>query len=151
MIGRDGRVDVPQIPNCTEPVILIDDCCTMGPRVTVLAINKIHIERDVIFGPSVLLMDHDHAFEDVNVPIGRQGTTNGGTIRIEQGCWIGYGAAIVCSRGELVIGRNSVVGANSVVTRSVPPCSVVTGNPARVVKQFDPSKGRWVVGYTGKS
>ena len=152
LVGRNGRVDVPQVPNYSEPVILIDDCCTIGPRVTVLAINKIHIERDVIFGPSVLVMDHDHAFEDVTVPIGRQGTTKGGTIRIEEGCWIGFGAAIVCSRGELVIGRNSVVGANSVVTRSVPPCSVVSGNPARVVKRYDPLRGQWVVGssvYTG--
>ena len=63
LVGRNGRIDVPQVPNCTEPVILIDDCCTIGPRVTVLAMNKIHIERDVIFGPSVLLMDHDHEFE----------------------------------------------------------------------------------------
>lgn len=147
LVGRNGRVDVPQDPTRNEPVIVIDDRCTIGPRATVLAINKIHIERDVIFGPSVLLMDHDHEFKDVTVPIGRQGTTKGGTIRIEEGCWIGFGAAIVCSRGELVIGRNSVVGANSVVTRSVPPCSVVTGNPARVVKRFDPLKGEWVAGY----
>jgi acetyltransferase-like isoleucine patch superfamily enzyme len=91
-------------------------------------------------------MDHNHAFEDVTVPIALQGTTKGGTIRIEAGCWIGFGAAIVCNEGELVIGRNSVVGVNSVVTRSIPPYSVVSGNPARVVKQFDPMKGKWVLG-----
>jgi acetyltransferase-like isoleucine patch superfamily enzyme len=67
-------------------------------------------------------------------------------IRIEEGCWIGYGAAIVCGKGELVIGSNSVIGANAVVSRSIPPNSVVTGNPARVVKQFDPVKGEWVLG-----
>jgi acetyltransferase-like isoleucine patch superfamily enzyme len=111
-----------------------------------LAINRIHIERNVIFGQSVLVMDHNHAFEDISVPIARQGTTKGGSVRIEEGCWIGFGAAIVCNEGELVIGRNSVVGVNSVVTRSIPPYSVVTGNPARVVKQFDPSRGKWVLG-----
>lgn len=151
LVGPDGRVDVPKIPDRGDPVIVIDDCCTIGPRVTILAINKIHVERDVIFGPSVLLMDHDHEFEDFTVPIGRQGTTQGGTIRIEQGCWIGFGAAIVSSRGELVIGRNSVVGANAVVTRSVPACSVVIGNPARIVKRFDPSKGEWVFGHVGNA
>jgi acetyltransferase-like isoleucine patch superfamily enzyme len=74
------------------------------------------------------------------------GINDGGKIRIESGCWIGFRAAIVCGKGELVIGKNSVVGANSVVTRSVPPYSVVTGNPARVVKQYDVAKGKWVLG-----
>jgi acetyltransferase-like isoleucine patch superfamily enzyme len=91
-------------------------------------------------------MDHNHAFEDVTVPILRQPMTQGGRIRIEEGCWVGFGVAIVCSRGELVIGRNSVVGANSVISHSVPECSVVVGNPARIVKQYDPLKKTWVVG-----
>jgi hypothetical protein len=38
------------------------------------------------------------------------------------------------------------VGANSVVTRSIPPYSVVSGDPARIVKQYDFSKGKWVLG-----
>ncbi len=66
-----------------------------------------------------------------------------GTIRIEEECWIGFGATIVCTQGELVIGRHSVVGANSVVSRSIPPYSVVSGDPARIVKQYDFSKGKW--------
>ena len=146
LIERNCRVDVPIVPLSPEPAILIDDGCRIGQGATILAINRIHIERNVIFGQSVLVMDHNHAFEDVSIPIALQGTTNGGTIRIEEGCWIGFGAAIICNEGELVIGRNSVVGVNSVVTRSIPPHSVVAGNPARVVKQFDDSKSKWVLG-----
>jgi len=101
------------------------------------AMNSVRIERDVVLSPSILLMDHNHAFEDINVPICDQGITEGGTIRIEEGCWIGFGTTIVSSRGDLVIGKNSVVGANCVLTRSVPPFSLVTGNPGKVVKQFD--------------
>jgi acetyltransferase-like isoleucine patch superfamily enzyme len=52
----------------------------------------------------------------------------------------GQRAAIVCTRGDLVLGRNCVVAANAVVTRSFPPYSVIFGNPARVNKQFDPVK-----------
>ena len=94
----------------------------------------------------VLLTDHNHAFEDVTVPIGLQGITEGGTIRIEEGCWVGFGVAVVCSQGELVIGKHSVIGANSLINRSVPPYSIVSGNPARIVKQFDPEKGTWELG-----
>jgi acetyltransferase-like isoleucine patch superfamily enzyme len=75
--------------------------------------------------------------------------TPGGTIRIEEGCWIGYGAAVVCSRDEVVIGRGSVIGANSVITRSVPAYSVVVGNPGRIVKQYDPISKNWEIGARG--
>ena len=82
----------------------------------------------------------------MTVPVRDQGTTQGGTILIEDGWSIGYGAVVVCEHGGLVIGRNSVVGANTVVTRSIPPYSVVSGNPARILKQYDPTKKKWVLG-----
>jgi len=151
-LGKEVKLDrhvwltIPFIPKSADPVIVIDDGCQIGRRCMISAQNRIHIERNTVFGPQALVMDHNHEFEDVSVPIGLQGTTDGGTIRIEEGCWIGFGAAIVCSKGELVIGRNSVVGANAVVTRSVPPYSVVSGNPARVVKSFEAEKGVWVLG-----
>lgn len=50
------------------------------------------------------------------------------------------GAAIVCNQGEVVLGRNSVVAANSLVARSFPPHSVILANPARLARQFDPAK-----------
>jgi acetyltransferase-like isoleucine patch superfamily enzyme len=153
-LDRDVWLNIPFIPAGDEPVILLEDGCRIGRRCMISAQNRIQIGKNTIFAPSALVMDHNHAFEDVNVPIIDQGTTKGGTIRIEEGCWIGFGAAIVCSQGELVVGKNSVIGANAVVTRSIPPYSVVTGNPGRVVKQFDPAKGQWVIGssgYTGKS
>jgi len=71
--------------------------------------------------------------------------TEGGRIRIGQGCWIGHGAAIVCSRGDLVLGRNCVVGANAVVVKSFPAYSVISGNPAKILKQFSPAEGTWVL------
>lgn len=144
LMGRNVRVDVVVVPSHREPVILIEDGCHVGDGNFILALNKIQIERNNLFGPCVFVTDHNHEFEDVTLPIIQQGTTAGGTVRIEEGCWFGFGAAVICSRGELVIGRNSVVGAYAVVTRSVPPYSVVTGNPARVVKRFDPESGRWV-------
>ncbi len=145
-IDRDVWLNIPVLPDGPEPVILLDEACKIGRRTMISAKNRIQIERNAIFGPSVLVMDHNHAFEDIDTPIIDQGITEGGTIRIGEGCWIGSGAAIVCGKGELVIGKHSVIGANSLVTRSVPPYSVVTGNPAKIVKQYDPSKGEWVLG-----
>jgi acetyltransferase-like isoleucine patch superfamily enzyme len=131
--------------------IVIDDNCTLGARSMISAKNSVHIERNVIFATSVLIQDHNHAYEDITLPIRDQGVTPGGRIRIEEGCWIGQGAAIVCNEGELVVGRNSVIGANSLVTKSVPPYSVIVGNPGRVARRFDVARGVWVGGDAGRA
>ena len=128
------------------PTIVIDDHCVINAQAVISAKNNIHLERDVMVSACALIMDHNHAYEDIGKPIQAQGSTPGGTIRLEQGCWVGHGAAIVCGKGELVIGRNSVVAANALVTRSFPPYSVIVGNPARLARKFDTVKGTWVGG-----
>lgn len=150
LIAKDAWINVSTpLEEAGEPVISIEDNCCIGRRCQISALNQIHLEPEVILSPSVLIMDHSHAYEDVTLPVAAQGVTEGGKITIGQGCWIGHHAAIICDKGELRLGRNCVVAANSVVTRSFPPYSVISGNPARVVKQFDPAKKVWVLGSSG--
>jgi acetyltransferase-like isoleucine patch superfamily enzyme len=128
IVGKDSLIHI--VDDETDfPKLVIGDRCTIGARSVLSAKNSIVIEPDVITGMSILIQDHQHARELADVPIRDQGVTPGGRIRIEQGCWIGHGAVILCNEGELVIGRHSVVGANSVVARSLPPHSVIVGNP----------------------
>jgi len=129
-----------------EPIIVVDDHSQIGYRCLVSAKNYIHIERDVIMAQSVAIIDHGYPHMDGPPPPRDQAITDGGRIRIGQGSWIGQGAAIVCTGGELVLGRNCVVAAKAVVTRSFPPHSVIVGNPARVIKPFDPARNTWVLG-----
>lgn len=136
-------------PSCagsTEPVLTIGDHCFIARRSHIHARNGIHLAGHVILADSVLIIDSQHSFADPQLPVRLQGATEGGRILIEEGCWIGHGAAIICDKGELVLGRNCVVGANAVVTKSAPPYSVLSGNPARIVKQYDPDKQDWVLG-----
>lgn len=129
-----------------EPTIVIDDNCIVAFGSILSAKNQIHLESGVNVAQQVLIMDHNHAYEDIEIPIVQQGITKGGRIRIGEGSWIGHGAAIVCSRGELTIGRHCVVAANSVVTRSIPDYSVVFGIPATIIRQYDPEMRTWRMG-----
>lgn len=141
IMGKDVWLNI--IPLATGEVnIVIDDNCCLAARTWISARNHIHLERDVKVGPSVLIMDHNHAYDNVALPIIKQGPTPGGRIRIERGCWIGAGAAIVCAQGELVLGQSCVVTPNAVVLRSTPPYSVVAGNPAQVIERFAPSQDK---------
>jgi acetyltransferase-like isoleucine patch superfamily enzyme len=131
-------------PSGPEPKIVLGKRCGIGRRSMISAKNQIVLEEDVLFAPAVLIMDHNHEFSDVSQPITVQGVTPGGKIRIEKNCWLGYGAVVLCGSGQVTIGRNSVIGANCVVTRSVPPYSIMAGNPAKLIKMYDPESKKWV-------
>lgn len=146
IFGKDAWLVVSIMKAMKEPAIVIDDSVIINDRVQISATNSIHIERDVIISAAVLIQDHNHGYEDVTKPVREQPITEGGRIRIEQGSFVGRGAAIICTKGELVVGRNCVIAANAVVLRSCPPYSVVFGNPARVVRRYDFAKEMWVLG-----
>ena len=67
----------------------------------------------------------------MDVPIKYQGSTEEKKVIIEDGCWIGHGVFILPG---VTVGKGSVCGARSVITKDVPPFSVVGGNPAKVLK-----------------
>jgi len=52
---------------------------------------------------------------------------------VEQGASIGSGATILCN---VTIGEKAIVGSGSVVTRDVPPYTIVAGNPARIIRRI---------------
>lgn len=144
-LARDVRLDVSAAPGADSPILIVEDGCGLQRRGVYSARNRIHLMRNVICAHSVLIKDHCGELGEpwTDSP---EHETMAGSIRIEEECWIGFGATIVCEKGELIIGRHSVVGANSIVRSSIPPYSVVSGDPARIVKQYDFSSGKWVLG-----
>jgi acetyltransferase-like isoleucine patch superfamily enzyme len=145
-LAKDAWLNVSNESPTGEPVIVLEDNCFIGDGSILSAKNRIHLERDVAVAQSVVIMDHNHAYEDITTPIADQGITQGGRIRIGRGSWIAHGACIVCPKGELTIGRNCVIAANALVTRSIPDYSVVAGNPARIIRHYDPETRAWRIG-----
>jgi acetyltransferase-like isoleucine patch superfamily enzyme len=91
----------------------------------------ITIEDDVLIGSGVHLYVGNHEFRDPRTPIIDQGRSPSMPIRVERGSWIGANAILLPG---VSVGANSVVGAGSVVTKSVAAGVVVAGNPAKVIR-----------------
>jgi acetyltransferase-like isoleucine patch superfamily enzyme len=134
---------LPDDAKTANPKIELQDGCKIGRRSVIAARSRICLESDVLLAPNVLIQDHNHEYSNPALPIHAQGVTTGGTITIEKNSWIGYGAAIISAKGHLVVGQNSVVGAHTVLTRSIPAYSVVAGSPARILRQYDLETGQW--------
>lgn len=91
----------------------------------------IEIGNDVMIGQSVRFHAQNHIITSTDVIMSKQGTTQKG-IKVGNDCWIGSGSVIL---DGITIGSGSVIGANAVVTKNIPPYSVVGGVPAKVIKR----------------
>ena len=120
-----------QRPDCT-PRIKIGDGCSFAGFCTLSAVHEIEIGCGVLIARNVHISDHRHAFSNPFVPILMQGVEQVGKVTIGDGTWIGHGV-VICP--GVSIGKNCVIGANSVVTRSVPDRTVAAGAPARIIRK----------------
>jgi len=89
------------------------------------------IGNSVMVAAFVAMFAGNHNFDDPALPILEQGMNTKGGIKIEDDVWIGTHAVIL---DGVIIGRGSVIGAGTVVTKNVLPYSVVTGVPGKMVR-----------------
>jgi acetyltransferase-like isoleucine patch superfamily enzyme len=129
-VGSDcGMFDRVHILGVGE--LRLGDRSTLGHDTVVVVRERVTIGNHVQVAAHCYLTDVDHEFADSDVPIKDQGL-HIAPIVIEDDVWLG--AHTIVLRG-VTIGRGTVVGANSVVTKSLPPNSICAGVPARVIKK----------------
>ncbi len=136
-LGAHSTIESFSVVNNGVGDVTIGEHCTVG--IGSVVIGPVTIGSDVIIAQHVVMSGLNHVYEDVTLPIHRQPVTTR-PIVIEEECWIGANAVITAG---VTVGRHSVVAGGSVVTKDVPPYSVVGGNPARILKQYDASSGLW--------
>lgn len=128
------------------PQLIIGNRVHFGKMNRIGCDNKIVIEDDVLFAPHVHIADRNHGFEDVNLPINKQETTTKGPVVIGAETWLGFGSQVMSG---VKIGKHCVIAAGTIVVKDVPDYCVVGGNPARILKKYNQSNGKWEK-YNGK-
>ena len=133
LLGRIGQDSIIEPPfYCVYGQnIHIGDHVYLNVLCTILDCNEVHIGHHVMIGPAVQIYTAAHHLQaETRI----QGWEVAQPIVIEDNVWLGGGAILLPG---VTIGRNAVVGAGSVVPRSVPANAVVAGNPARVIREIE--------------
>jgi len=102
-------------------------------------IGPVSIGDDVRLAQNIVVSGLNHNYQDISIPISEQGVKTE-QVYIGDETWVGANAVILPG---VFIGKHCIVAAGSVVTRNVPSNSVVAGNPARVIKQYNANSGKW--------
>lgn len=139
-IGRFGRL-------ASFPVdgrygqVSIEDNCYICDFFSVLAGADIVIKKDTLIASHVAVVSENHGVNpEIGVKYGKQ-PLSGKPTTIGKNCWIGEKVMIMPG---VEIGDWCVIGAGSIVTKSIPAYSMAVGNPARVIKQYNFEKHEWI-------
>lgn len=117
MIEKSGKVEI------GDNVFFNNEC-------SINAHTGIRIENNCVFGENVKIYDHNHRYNDSDIPIHRQGF-KASEIVIEENCWIASNVVIL---EGVTIGKNCVIGASNVIFQSIPANSVVVNKINQVVR-----------------
>ena len=131
---------------------VIEDFCTVnngvgdvyiGDRSLIgmgnVIIGPVSIGNDVILAQNIVISGLNHGYEDIHIPPSLQKIIKKAIV-LEDNIWIGANAVITAG---VKIGKHSVIGAGSVVTKNIPAYSVAVGNPAKVVKRYNFTTMLW--------
>jgi acetyltransferase-like isoleucine patch superfamily enzyme len=114
--------------------IRIGEGCFLNRETMLAAHELIEIGDHVMFANHCFVGDADHRYDDPTKPVTWQGFEPRGPVRIGDNVWFGVGCVVT---GGVTIGHRCVIGANSVVTRDLPPGVIAAGSPAKVLREIE--------------
>ena len=137
VLGNDSTIEDFTTINNGVGDVLIGDRVRIG--MSNVLIGPVTIGNDVMLAQNIVLSGLNHGYEDINIVPHKQPVTKK-KITLEDEVWIGANSVVVAG---VTIGKHSVIAAGSVVTKNIPPYSVAVGNPAKVIKQYNPQTAIW--------
>jgi acetyltransferase-like isoleucine patch superfamily enzyme len=133
LIRKGARIEAIGPPG-NKPKIKIGDGTAIQFYFHCGARESVEIGQNVLMAGRVYISDHDHEFDHPNLPPRLCESLITKPVKIEDGVWLGEGVVVL--KG-VTIGNRAVIGANSVVTKDVPPFSIAAGVPAKVIRQIN--------------
>ena len=130
-----------------QPRLTIGASARLSDSVHIACLDRIAIGDHLLCGSRVLISDHTHGrydgpeASDPMTPPAQRPLISAAPVRIGNNVWLGEGVAVLAGAD---IGDGCVIGANSVVTGSIPPRTIAVGAPARAVRQWDPNSATWM-------
>lgn len=138
VVQRQGWLLALKIDN-VDPILTIGEGSAIGDFCHITAVNEVVIEKNVLIANKVYISDNVHSYDDIQIPIISQKVKFVNKVFIRQGAWIGENVCIIGAS----VGKNSIVGANSLVLNDIPDYSVAVGIPAKVIKKFNFETNKW--------
>ncbi len=132
-IGSNSWLQAINPPDCRSIVLSIGEFSSFAGYCTITACKSVIIERKVLIARYCYISDHSHSFAAGGGPVIDQPIGNVSPVRIGEGSWLGQ-SVVVCP--GVTIGRNAVIGANSVVRQDVPDYCVAAGAPAKIIRRI---------------
>ena len=136
-IGNNSTIEDFATVNNGVGDVFIGDRTRIGLGCTI--IGPVKIGNDIMLAQNIVLSGLNHSYEDLSLPISTQGITTS-LIEVDDETWIGANSVIVAG---IKIGKHCVIAGGSVVTKNVPDYSIVGGNPARILKQYNSETTKW--------
>ena len=127
--GEDNYIELPFRANWGGHHVHFGSRVYANFNLTMVDDGHIYVGDYVMIGPNVTIATASHPLE---TDLRRQGLQSNKDVHIEENVWIGAGAIILPG---VTIGKNSVIGAGSVVTKDIPENVVAVGNPCRVIRE----------------
>ncbi|MBK9571149.1 MAG: acyltransferase [Chitinophagaceae bacterium] len=109
----------------TDSRLLIGDGTYIGRFCHIYATSSIEIGKKVLIADKVYISDNIHGYKNINLPVIDQPVEQLNTVIIGDGAWLGENVCVIGAS----IGKNSVVGANAIVTKNIPDYCVAVGSP----------------------
>lgn len=138
LIGDNSWIN---INNPSKGTFKVGCNCCIGMDNFITVGGDISIGDYFLSGKNCSLISSSHNVEDPNKPYLKTGTTFNHKISIGSNVFFGFGVTVI---GDVSIGSGSVIGACSVVTKSIPNYSMAVGNPAKIIKRYSFKKKQWV-------
>jgi len=136
-IGQNSTIEDFSVVNNGMGAVKIGDGVRIG--LSNVVIGPVNIGNHVIIAQNVVMSGLNHGYQDIGTPICKQPCSTS-EIKIEDECWIGANSVLTAG---VTIGKHSIIAAGTIITKDVPPYSVVAGNPGKVIKQYNQESKSW--------